>query len=174
MKHFLLPALAAIMGINTAPAYAQTSFGGDEPIDVIADRAAYKGAKTTLTGKVRVTQGTSKIFSDTMDLIRAELRNSDGEKTAYGKVNRIVASGNFRYETPKTSVIGNKGVYERDKNIITVTGNVTYAQKNGNKASGEILVYDLTKDQARFGGNCAGEDCEQTDRVTITYTPNKD
>jgi len=148
-------------------ASAQVSFGGDEPIDVKAERAAYKGPKTTLTGDVDVQQGTSRIIANEMDLFRQKIKDDSEDGFRYGNVNLIVAKGNFRYITPDNSVRGDKGVYERDKNIITVTGNVTFKQDNGNTASGDELVYDLKTNRAKFASKCTGPDCEQKDRVTI-------
>lgn len=151
----------------TTPAAAQVSFGGDDPIDVKAERAAYKGPKTILTGDVEVIQGTSQIHSERMDLFRQKTsKDSEGE-FSYGNINRIVAVGDFKYITPENSVKGNRGVYERDKNIITVTGNVVFTQKNGNSATGDKLTYDLTTNRARFASTCSGQECDNSDRVEI-------
>jgi len=149
-------------------AIAQVSFGGDDPIDVKAERAAYKGPKTTLSGDVDVRQGTSRIVSDEMDLFRQKIKDDSERGFKYGNVNRIVAKGNFRYITPENSVKGNRGVYERNKDIITVTGDVTFTQKNGNSASGEELEYDLKTNRAKFKSKCSGQECDQGDRVKIT------
>ena len=161
----IIPSLALLM---SAPAMAQVSFGGDEPIDVIAERAAYKGPKTTLSGDVDVRQGTSRILADEMDLFRQKVKDDSERGFSYGNVNLIVAKGDFKYITPENNVKGNKGVYERNKNIITVTGNVTFTQNNGNSASGEELEYDLTTNRAKFESKCSGQDCDQADRVNIT------
>ncbi|RZV43784.1 MAG: hypothetical protein EX271_03185 [Acidimicrobiales bacterium] len=151
----------------TVTAHAQVSFGGDEPIDVKAEKASYKGPKTILTGDVEVQQGTSQIFSQRMDLFRQKIANESEEGFRYGNINRIVAVGDFKYVTPENSVKGNRGVYERDKNIITVIGNVVFTQKNGNSATGDRLTYDLTTNRARFASTCTGQDCDNSDRVEI-------
>ena len=150
-----------------APASAQVSFGGDDPIDVKAERAAYKGAKTILTGDVQVVQGTSQIHSQRMDLFRQKIQKENDVDFSYGNINRIVAIGDFKYITPENSVKGNRGVYERNKNIITVTGNVVFSQKNGNSATGDKLTYDLTTNRARFASMCSGQECDNSDRVEI-------
>ena len=126
------------------------SFGNDEPINIIAKRAVYKGPKTVLTGKVDVKQGASIILADSMDLYRLKTTDPETEKITYGNVNRIFANGHFKYTTPDNSVTGDKGVYERDKNIITVTGNVKLKQRSGNTVTGNKLIYDLTTNRAKF------------------------
>ena len=144
-------------GTETTPnSGPMVSFGNDEPIDVMARRAVYKGPKTVLTGSVDVRQGTSHILADVMDIYRLQSVSEDGGKVIYGNVTKIFSTGNFKYSTPENSVTGNKGVYEREKNIITVTGNVTYIQKSGNSVTGERLIYDLTTNRARFDGNSGG------------------
>lgn len=165
MKTVLFVIAAALFA---APASAQVSFGSDEPIDVKAERAAYKGPKTILSGDVEVTQGGSRIRAERMDLFRKKIPVEDQEITKYGNINLIVAEGDFEYITPQNSVVGDKGVYERDKNIITVTGDVTFTQESGNTVSGERLIYDLTTNRASFGSKCVGPECQNGDRVTIT------
>jgi lipopolysaccharide export system protein LptA len=162
----ILSGLLLTIAIAT-PASAQVSFGGDDPIDVKAERAAYKGPKTILTGDVQVLQGTSQIHSQRMDLFREKISKDNETDFSYGNINRIVAVGDFKYITPENSVKGNRGVYERDKNIITVTGNVVFTQKNGNSATGDKLTYDLTTNRARFASTCSGQECDNSDRVEI-------
>lgn len=142
------------------------SFGTDRPIDVTANKGVYKGPKTVLTGNVDIRQDGARILADRMDLFREiEWENEDGT-VKYGNVNRIVAVGSFKYTNPESTVTGNKGVYERDKNTITVTGSVTYTQASGNSVTGCSLVYDLMTNRASFDGRC-GQETEQNGRVTI-------
>ena len=143
------------------------SFGGDDPIDVKAERATYKGSTTILLGNVRVKQGDATIYADRMDLYRPEKPKSSTGYIKLGNITRIVATGNFRYITAENRVTGEKGVYERDKEIITVTGDVKFTQNNGNSVKGEKMVYDLTTNRTKVGGTCVGRDCEKSDRVNI-------
>ncbi len=160
--------------LGQIPAAAQVSFGGDAPIDVTADRAVYRGSTTILTGKVRVKQGTSLIQADRMDLFRAKSRQkSDGGFAKLGNINRIVAKGHFSYTTAENSVRGDKGVYERDKDIITVTGNVVYTTNSGSSVRGKKMIYDLKKNRARVAGDCNGRECAKSDRVLITLGKEK-
>ncbi|PHR92576.1 MAG: hypothetical protein COA69_06990 [Robiginitomaculum sp.] len=154
------------IGLASTSKGPKASFGTDRPVDVSADRGVYRGPKTVLTGNVDVRQEDARILADQMDLVREiEWENEDGT-IKYGNVNRIVAVGNFKYTNPESTVTGNKGVYERDKNTITVTGNVRYTQASGNSVTGCSLVYDLMTNRASFDGRC-GQDTKQNGRVTI-------
>lgn len=160
-----------------SPAAAQVSFGNDSPINVKAERATYRGALTVLSGDVRVTQKDATILADRMDLHRNEIASSGTETNEdtikLGNINRIVAVGNFKYITPENNVTGDKGVYERDKEIITVTGNARFVQNNGNTVTGNKMIYDLNTNRARIDGNCTGRDCESNDRVKINIGGNE-
>jgi lipopolysaccharide transport protein LptA len=152
-----------------APVEAQVSFGNDSPIHVKAEQATYKGSKTTLSGNVRVKQKDATILADRMDLHRAkaEIVEAVEGSIKLGNINRIVAIGNFKYITSENHVTGDKGVYERDKEIITVTGNARFIQNNGNTVTGNKMIYDLNTNRARVDGSCAGRDCKNNDRVEL-------
>jgi len=149
---------ALIFAAMALPAHAQV-FGGDEPIKVLAEQATYEGGLTILVGSVDVIQGTARIRSDRMNIYRAEAESDVAGSLKLGAVNRIDARGNFRYTTPDNNVTGDRGIYERDKGIITVTGNVKVKQPGGNTASTDKSVYNVNTETIRFSGKCQGEDC---------------
>ena len=155
----------------TSPALAQVSFGNDGPIDVKAERATYKGSKTILIGNVRVKQKDATILADKMELFRTETtitaQGTEDTTIKLGNINRIIAIGNFKYITAENRVTGDKGVYERDKEIITVTGNAKFVQNNGSTITGNKMIYDLNTNRAKIDGNCTGRDCKKNDRVEI-------
>jgi len=164
MMRVILSAL--LLTAVAVPAHAQV-FGGDDPIKVLAEQATYEGGLTVLVGNVDVTQGVARIRSDKMNIYRSE---TDGEATGslqLGAVNRIDARGNFHYTTPDNNVTGDRGVYERDKGIITVTGNVKVRQPGGNTASTDKLVYNVKTETIRFSGQCQGEDCSGRPTIRI-------
>lgn len=143
------------------------NLGGNEDILVKAQTATYKGRTTLLNGDVDVRQGTSQIFSDTMDIFRAEADpNAEGSVTL-GAVTRIEADGNFRYITPEDTVTGDRGVYERTTGIITVTGDVRVKQMGGNTARTDRLIYNVKTETIRFAGDCLGKQCQGRPSLTI-------
>ena len=178
---FATTVLCAAIAFVHMPVAAQVSFGNEGPIDVKAERATYKGALTVLTGNVRAKQKDATIFADRMDLYRAKTEikkpeNSEDPEDSedkvenfvkLGNINRIVAVGHFKYVTPENRITGEKGVYERDKEIITVIGNAKFVQSNGNTVTGKRMIYDLTTNRAKIDGKCTGRDCKRNDRVEI-------
>ncbi len=154
---FMLPAISAQAQI----------FGGDDPINVVAEKATYEGGLTILEGKVDITQGVARIQSNKMNIYRGEAPADTSGGLRLGAVNRIDARGNFRYTTPDNIVTGDRGVYERDKGIITVTGNVTVRQPGGNTATTDQLVYNVKTETIRFSGKCQGKECESRPTIRI-------
>lgn len=148
------------------------AFGGDGPIDITADRAVYVGGKTDLFDNVVVDQNNASIHSDTMSIFRREATSEADGSLRLGEVNKIIATDNFRYITPENDVTGNRGVYERDKNLITVTGDVLVKQPGGNTAKTDKLTYDTITETIRFSGNCQGRDCGPGGRTRVTLGGN--
>jgi len=165
MRRYLLSIIFAACAAS-APAQAQISFGDKgAPILVNADQATYKGNVTILTGNVDVKQGNARIKSDKMEIYR-EKSSEEGSTLSLGAVTRIVAIDNFSYKTPSDVVTGNRGVYLRERGIITVTGSVTVGQPGRARLSGEKLVYDLNTKRVRVG--------EEGERVHFGIPPRKD
>jgi len=147
------------------------AFGGEGPIDVKADKGIYKGDKTDLRGDVRVEQDGAVITSDKMDIFR--VKKKDGSETGsvkLGAINRIIAVGNFRYKSDANDIRGAKGVYERNKNIMTVTGDVSVLQSSGNRVQAQSLTYNTKTGTIRYSGKCLGRDCNENGR-TRTVIP---
>ncbi len=143
-------------------------FGGDGPINVKADRGIYQGDKTDLRGGVRVVQDGAVITSDQMDVFRIrENGGSDTGSVKLGAVRKIVATGNFRYKTDENDIRGRKGVYERERNLMTVTGDVVVIQPGGNRVRSEKMTYNTKTGRIRFLGDCQGRDCNGNGRTQI-------
>lgn len=143
-------------------------FDGDGPINVSADQATYIDGTTDLAGNVVVVQDGSTIYSNDMTILRDQ---ADGPAAAgtirLGAVREITGTGDFRYVSDENDVRGDKGVYERDKSLMTVTGTVTVVQPGGNTVSTDRLVYDTVSETIRFSGQCQGRDCGAGDRTRI-------
>lgn len=143
-------------------------FGGDGPIDVIAQKGTYYGTRTDLRGDVRVEQDGTVLTSDEMDIYRTRKEGSQEGSLKLGAIQRIEAQGNFHYMTSENDIRGERGVYERDKKIMTVTGNVVVVQPSGNRVTAEKLVYNTTNGTIQFSGKCLGRNCDGAGRVGIT------
>ena len=159
------PAKNTIIDENEQP----FAFGGDGPINVQAEEAIYIGGTTDLAGDVKVVQDGATITSNEMKILRNEAAPSTDGSIRLGEVTRIIATGDFHYFTAQNDVRGERGVYERDKNLITVTGNVRVKQPDGNMAITDRLTYDTKTETIRFSGQCQGADCRSrgANRITI-------
>lgn len=156
------------------------AFRGDGPITVSAERAVYVGGTIDLFGKsaddaetVTITQGDAVITANEVQILRREAMSDVDGSLRLGEVNKIIASGDFSYVTPETDVSGNQGVYERDKSLITVTGNVRVIQPGGNVALTDRLVYNTTLETVRFSGQCQGLNCDGGGRTRFTLNSNR-
>ena len=140
-------------------------FEGNAPIAIKAQTATYESTITTLSGDVDVKQASARVTSDNMVIYRAKAAKTSeaaAEKSLrLGAVTQIDAKGNFLYVTPDRRLSGNRGIYDRNKNIITVTGNVTLKQSNGTVVTGNKLVYDMTNKRAKVGESCTGPNCDR-------------
>jgi len=165
MKSLFIPALLLFAVLAVTPTQAQFTFEGDKQILIDADRATYEGELTILEGNVDVRQGAAKILSDKMNIYRIIDTTGDATSKELGIVSRIVASGNFKYITPDSTVTGDKGIYERSTGLIVVTGNVKLIQPSGSQVRGEKLTYNIRSKSAKFGNTCRGESCNG--RVTF-------
>lgn len=156
---------AAIIALPSA-AHAQFAFGGDAPIEVDADKIEYDGRLTILTGQVQIVQADVRILADKVNLYRSDLGGG-----RLGDVRRIDAIGSFYYITPQEKVRGEKGVYEQDKDRITVTGDVILEDSTGNIGTGTKLVYNLTSKEALLEGDCKGRKCSSRPSLIIDNSP---
>lgn len=147
--------------------YAQAQFSQEQamPLSLTADSAFTENGVTTLIGGVDIEQGEARIRADKMEIFFAD-KSEEGVSSA-DDVFRIVATGNFLYITPEQEVSGDKGVYEQDKDIFIVTGDVTLTRGEGNQVKSARMVYDLVKKTVRFGETCVGEKCEDRVRVVL-------
>lgn len=150
-----------------APASAQFGQGGDQDIFVNATKATYKDRLTILEGAVDVRQGDAQILSDIMHIYRAKADDAADGSIQMGAVTRIEAEGSFVYITPDTRVTGLRGVYERDTDMITVTGDVKVTQTSGNTATTDKLFYNVKTETIRFAGDCLGKDCKSRPSIRL-------
>ncbi len=142
------------------PTTENFGFTGDDPIHVKAEIATYRGGTTDLEGDVIVKQDTATIYSDTMEILRNETASETTDSLRLGEIKQITSKGNFRYKTPENDVTGQQGIYERNKNIITISGDVLAKQANGNTAKSDRLIYNTNTEAIRFIGDCSGSSCE--------------
>ena len=159
LRNSIFAIFAIFLGAQSAA--AQFSFGESEaPIFIKAEKATYKGNMTLLEGDVDVRQGSARIRSAEMEIYREKSGDESEAPLQLGAVTEIVATGNFVYNTADERVSGDKGIYNREKQTIIVTGNVRVGQEGQFRLRGDRLVYDLQTKRARVG--------KEGERVNIT------
>ncbi|NQZ33185.1 MAG: lipopolysaccharide transport periplasmic protein LptA [Oceanospirillaceae bacterium] len=134
---------------SSALSYALPS-DQNQPIDVTADTATINDTTgvTTLTGKVKIIQGSMLITADKLTVHR----NKNGD------ISTMVATGKPAHFTqqqkanePHSKAWGQKMVYLVSDQTVTITGNAK-VQQLSDKFSGEKIVYYMDKAIVKASG----------------------
>lgn len=173
-RHTVLATALAGLLAPAASAQVQFGFGGDDPIEVRAQTATYKGGLTVLETDVVATQNDTSVAADRMDIYREEAGEGEAAPTIAGSIRlgalqRIEARGNFRFENPENTVTGNEGIYYADREVIIVTGNVVLTQPGGTSVQGNRLVYNTATGTARFGDPCETDTARAGECARVTF-----
>ncbi len=157
---------AALAGAALAqaadPVSALKGHDSDAPIDVDADRIEVqdRADRAIFAGNVRVRQA-----SLTLDTQRLTIAYSSGGGI---QIRRLDASGGVVVRSPSETARGNFGIYDLDKKIITLIGDVQL-NRTGSRVSGSRLVIDLDSGRAVIDGGAPGVG-QSGGRVTGRFT----
>lgn len=158
-----------ILGLATGPALAQGSVSAlkghnsNAPVDVEADRIEVqdRADRAIFTGNVNVRQGDM-----TMNAARLTVAYAGG--AAGTQIKRLDASGGVTVRSPSETARGSVGIYDLDRRLITMLGNVSLVQ-GANTVNGGRLVIDLNTGRSTVDGKgVAGSG--QGGRVTGRFT----
>jgi len=156
-------ALAALL-LALAPAAGQVSslkgHNGNAPVDIGADRVEVedRADRAVFSGNVVVKQAEL-----TLTAARLTVAYSGGGNA---KIRRIDASGGVTVTSPSERAVGDFGIYDVSRKIITLIGGVTLVRE-GNRVNGGRLVIDL--DTGRAVMDSPGS-AKSGGRVTGTFT----
>jgi lipopolysaccharide export system protein LptA len=117
------------------------------PIDVDADRIDVldKQNQAIFTGNVRVRQGTLTMEADRIKV--AYSRPVKGDPV----IQRLDADGNVRLATPTERATSRFGIYDVDRRVLTLIGNVQLTQGT-TKVAGNRLTIDLATGRSTLDG----------------------
>ena len=165
-----LALLSAGTGGDTAHAQALANHNSAAPVDFdagsieVQDRAD----RVVLEGNVRVTQAGMTLTAARMTVAYSRQGGTD--------VNRLDATGGVVVTKGDERASGNVAIYDLDRRLITMVGNVELRQR-GNHLRGGRLVIDLNSGRATVDGRGAarGPDGNPVQggtggRVTGTFT----
>ncbi|KQZ65909.1 OstA family protein [Sphingopyxis sp. OPL5] len=169
---FALTSLAILSGgSGGAPARAQAlaNHNSNAPVDFSAGSIEVqdRSDRVVLSGGVRVTQAGMTVTSQRMTVAYSRQGGTD--------VNRLDATGGVVVTKGDERATGNVAIYDLDKRLITMVGNVQLTQR-GNRLNGGRLVIDLNSGRATVDGRGAtrGPDGNVVPgaggRVTGTFT----
>jgi len=147
-------ATAALLGIAALaqaqePVSALKGHDSNAPIDVAADRIEVqdRADRAIFVGNVHVTQ--AELSLDTARLTVAY--SSAGSI----QIQRLDASGGVVVKSPSETATGNFGVYDLDRKLITLVGDVRL-NRGGSQIMGSRLLIDLNSGRAVIDGGPAG------------------
>ena len=147
------------------PVSALKGHNSNAPVDVSAERIEVqdRGDRAVFTGKVHVTQAEL-----TLDTPRLTVAYSGGEGGNGVQIKRLDAAGGVVVRSPSETAKGDFGVYDLDRKLITLIGNVQLTRQN-NRVNGSRLVIDLDSGRAVIDGGPPGVN-SSGGRVTGHFT----
>jgi lipopolysaccharide export system protein LptA len=147
------------------PVSALKGHNSNAPVDVSADRIEVqdRADRAVFTGNVHVTQAEL-----TLDTPRLTVAYAGGQGTNGVQIKRLDAAGGVVVRSPSETARGDFGVYDLDRKLITLIGNVQLNREN-NQVNGSRLVIDLDSGRAVIDGGPAGVN-SSGGRVTGHFT----
>ena len=164
-----LAMLSAGHGGSAARAQALANHNSNAPVDFAAGSIEVqdRADRVVLAGNVRVTQAGLTVTAPRMTVAYTRSGGTD--------VNRLDATGGVTVVKGDETAKGNVAIYDLDKRLITMVGNVQLTQ-GANRLNGGRLVIDLNSGRATVDGRGAtrGPDGNVVPgsggRVTGTFT----
>jgi lipopolysaccharide export system protein LptA len=148
------------------PISALKGHDSNAPVDVSAERIEVqdRADRAVFTGNVHVTQAEL-----TLDTPRLTVAYSGGQNQSGGvQIKRLDAAGGVVVRSPSETAKGDLGVYDLDRRLITLIGNVQLNREN-NQVNGSRLVIDLDSGRAVIDGGPPGVN-SSGGRVTGHFT----
>ena len=137
-----------------APALAQSpampKMDTDQPIEITADSLEVKQDENIaiFSGNVDAQQGEIRLHADQLTV---HYRSAEGGDTSVNAISRIDAVGSVFITSTRETAQGDKGVYDVENNLITLTQNVVLT-RGENVIRGEQMVLNLLTGQSRVDG----------------------
>jgi len=148
------------------PVSALKGHNSNAPIDLSADRLEVqdRADRAIFAGNVHVTQAELSL-----DTARLTVAYSGGQSQPGGvQIRRLDAAGGVVVHSPSETAKGDFGIYDLDRKLITLIGNVQLARQQ-NLVSGARLVIDLESGRAVIDGGPPGVN-QSGGRVTGHFT----
>ncbi|MDO9370710.1 MAG: LptA/OstA family protein [Sphingopyxis sp.] len=140
-----LALLSAGTGGDTAQAQALANHNSNAPVDFAANSIEVqdRADRVIISGNVRVTQAGMTLTAARMTVAYSRQGGTD--------VNRLDATGGVVVTKGDERASGNVAIYDLDRRLITMVGNVELRQR-GNNLRGGRMVIDLNSGRATVDG----------------------
>lgn len=147
------------------PVSALKGHNSNAPVDVTADRIEVqdRADRAIFAGNVHATQAEL-----TLDTERLTVAYAGGQGTQGVQIKRLDAAGGVVVHSPSETAKGDFGIYDLDKKLITVIGNVQLT-RGPNVVNGQRLVINLDSGRAVIDGGPPGVNASGG-RVTGHFT----
>ena len=159
-------AAPAALAQNNQPVSALKGHNSNAPVDVQADRLEVqdRSDRAIFAGNVHVTQ--AELQLNTARLTVAYSGGTGGGSDV--QIRRLDAAGGVVVKSPSETARGDFGIYDLDRKLITLIGNVQLNRQN-DQLSGARLVIDLDSGRAVVDGGPPGVN-QNGGRVTGHFT----
>lgn len=154
LKHALVAfSIALVFGISVSAQSILKDHDTRQPLDISAERLEMqqKQGRAIFSGAVQVTQGKLLLRSDTITVF---YKLDSGETNP--AISRLDAQGKFSVTSETETLTGDWGIYDVDRQLITVGGDVSFDQ-GGSELKGSRLEFDLVSGLAKLDGQNAGD-----------------
>ena len=147
------------------PVSALKGHNSNAPVDVSADRIEVqdRADRAVFAGNVHAVQQDL-----TLDTPRLTVAYSGGTGGNNVQIHRLDAAGGVVVKSPSETAKGDMGIYDLDRKLITLIGNVQLNRQN-NQVNGSRLVIDLDTGRAVVDGGPPGVN-SSGGRVTGHFT----
>ena len=134
------------------PVSALKGHNSSAPVDVTADRIEVqdRADRAIFAGNVHANQGDLSLNTP-----RLTVAYSGGQGSGGVQIRRLDAAGGVTVKSPSETARGDFGVYDLDRRLITLIGNVQLNRQQ-NQVNGARLVIDLDSGRAVVDGGPPG------------------
>ncbi len=146
------------------------SFGTDQPLEITADALEVQQATqlAIFQGRVLVVQGEMRLKSDKLVVYYSNSENKTSDDTP--SIRKIDATGNVFLSSPRETAKGQRGIYDIENKMITLTGDVTLTQGQS-ILKGQNMTLNLETGLSRIEGGVSSGDTGG--RVRGLFVPQK-
>lgn len=170
---YILAILAGLVLVTSAYAAPDMKADSKKPIDITADALEVQQDKqmAIFSGNVVALQGAMKLTSSVM---KVYYRSGDKTKSGEQGISKIEVEGNVFLKTAEETARGQKGIYDVDKERLTLIGDVVLTHGES-VVKGESLEYDVAAGRSRIIGGTSvttqGQEAGKGGRVKGRFVP---